>query len=338
MHPRRPRHHRLGRDQRGVRGPVPGDHPHRRGVPRRPRSPRAVRAGRAGFAPLADASAGPGPPSCSRSCGAWRAATAASSATSPTPTWCSTSCPASATPSWRPSARPAPTTSCGPRSARWSLDLPADAPFEQVEARLRQLHAAYRQDYRAYYERYATADSPPMRGADPAIVLVPGVGMFSFGAGQADGPGRRRVLRQRHQRDARRRGGVDLRSRSPEAEKFRIEYWELEEQKLRRMPPPKPLATRVAFVTGAGSGIGGATALRLAAEGACVVVADRDVESAQAVAKEIGGTRSGRSPWPTRRRRRRGRRRRRRQPPSAGSTWSSTTPGCRSPAAARHDG
>jgi NAD(P)-dependent dehydrogenase (short-subunit alcohol dehydrogenase family) len=72
-------------------------------------------------------------------------------------------------------------------------------------------------------------------------------------------------------------------------EKFRIEYWELEEQKLRRMPAPKPLATRIAFVTGAGSGIGAATARRLAAEGACVVLADRDVESATTVAKEIGG-------------------------------------------------
>lgn len=61
------------------------------------------------------------------------------------------------------------------------LDLPPDAPLEQVRDRLRELHAAYREDYRAYYERYATENSPAMRGADPAIVLVPGVGMFSFG-------------------------------------------------------------------------------------------------------------------------------------------------------------
>jgi NAD(P)-dependent dehydrogenase (short-subunit alcohol dehydrogenase family) len=76
----------------------------------------------------------------------------------------------------------------------------------------------------------------------------------------------------------------------PESEKFRIEYWALEEAKLRRLPKPKPLATRVAFVTGAGSGIGRATAHRLAAEGACVVVADRDSESAATVAGEIGST------------------------------------------------
>ncbi|MGH3659625.1 MAG: bifunctional rhamnulose-1-phosphate aldolase/short-chain dehydrogenase, partial [Micromonosporaceae bacterium] len=61
------------------------------------------------------------------------------------------------------------------------VDLPAMAPLDEVVARLRELHAAYREDYAAYYHRHATADSPPMRGADPAIVLVPGVGMFSHG-------------------------------------------------------------------------------------------------------------------------------------------------------------
>jgi len=73
-----------------------------------------------------------------------------------------------------------------------------------------------------------------------------------------------------------------------ESKKFRIEYWELEEAKLRRGPKPRPLAARVALVTGAGSGIGRATAKRLAAEGACVVLADRDAASVKEVAADIG--------------------------------------------------
>jgi len=169
------------------------------------------------------------------------------------------------------------------------LDLPADATIEASIARLKELHEAYRADYTAYYDKHAVADSPAIRGADPLIVLVPGVGMFSYGATKQTA----RVAGEFYINAINvMRGAEALSTYAPisDAEKFRIEYWSLEEAKLQRLPKPKSHATRIALVTGAASGIGKAIATRLAADGACVIIADLELAKAQAAAAEIGGT------------------------------------------------
>ena len=172
-----------------------------------------------------------------------------------------------------------------------ALDLPATASVEESIARLQELAVSYREDYQAYYDRNSSAlggEWPAIRGKDPLIVLVPGVGMFSFGKDKQTA----RVAGEFYVNAINvMRGAEGLSTYAPidESEKFRIEYWALEEAKLQRMPKPKPLATRVALVTGAASGIGRATAEKLAAEGACVVIADLDLAKAQAAAEEIAG-------------------------------------------------
>ncbi|TFD86657.1 bifunctional aldolase/short-chain dehydrogenase [Cryobacterium serini] len=167
------------------------------------------------------------------------------------------------------------------------LDLSAAASVAESIERLKELHEAYRVDYSAYYEQHATPDSPAMRGADPAIVLVPGLGMFSYGATKQTA----RVAGEFYLNAINvMRGAESLSTYSPisDAEKFRIEYWALEEAKLQRMPKPRSHQGRIALVTGAASGIGKAIATRLAADGACVVIADLDLAKAQAAAAELG--------------------------------------------------
>lgn len=167
------------------------------------------------------------------------------------------------------------------------LDLPPQTKLEDALGRLAELHERYRAEYADYYERHATDDSPPMRGADPAIILVPGVGMFSFGR---DKPTARLASEFYVNAINVMRGAEAVSRYAPisEAEKFRVEYWALEEAKLARLPGPSRHTGRIALVTGGAGGIGRAITARLAADGACVVVADVDGEAARSLAEEFG--------------------------------------------------
>ncbi len=161
-------------------------------------------------------------------------------------------------------------------------------------------------------------------------MLIPGVGMFSYGKDKQTA----RVAGEFYLNAINvMRGAEAISTYAPidESEKFRIEYWALEEAKLARMPKPKPLATRIALVTGAASGIGKAIATRLAAEGACVVIADLDAEKARAAAEEIGNAdvAIGIAADVTDESRRAGRDRRDACWRSAASTSWSTMPACR---------
>ena len=163
------------------------------------------------------------------------------SATSPTPTSSWTSCPASGSPHWRHWARRARTTSCAPRSGRWSSTC---RPAPRSRRRSPACGSCTRPTARTTpptTRGTRRADSPAMRGADPAIVLVPGVGMFSFGTNKQTA----RVAGEFYVNAINvMRGAEALSTYAPidEGEKFRIEYWSLEEAKLARLPKPKPLA------------------------------------------------------------------------------------------------
>jgi rhamnulose-1-phosphate aldolase/alcohol dehydrogenase len=168
---------------------------------------------------------------------------------------------------------------------------PAAGNLDEVLAGLPALIESYRDDYRAYYGRCRRPDSPALRDPNPVVFLVPGVGMITFAADKATAriSGEFYVNAINVMRGA---SAVGRYRGLPEQEAFDIEYWLLEEAKLQRMPRPKALAGRIALVTGGAGGIGSATAARLMAEGACVMLADIDAEgltaTREALARQFG--------------------------------------------------
>ncbi|MEX0584645.1 MAG: bifunctional rhamnulose-1-phosphate aldolase/short-chain dehydrogenase, partial [Natronospirillum sp.] len=154
---------------------------------------------------------------------------------------------------------------------------PSNDDLDKVIAGLDDQLAAYNADYAAYYQRCKRDNSPAMRDSNPVIYLVPGVGMLSFAKDKATAriAGEFYINAINVMRGA---SGVSEYMGLPEQEAFDIEYWLLEEAKLQRMPKPKAMAGRIALVTGGAGGIGQATAARLMADGACVMLMDIDVE------------------------------------------------------------
>ncbi|AOR79766.1 bifunctional rhamnulose-1-phosphate aldolase/short-chain dehydrogenase [Novosphingobium resinovorum] len=167
-------------------------------------------------------------------------------------------------------------TSCPDHFLRTKIaPLTLDPARLHDDAYLAQKIADYRDLYAAYYERCKRPNSPAMRDANPVVVLVPGIGRITFATDKTTA----RLAGEFYGNAINVMRGAEAIGdyiALDEQEAFDIEYWLLEEAKLQRMPAPKPLVGRVALVTGGAGGIGAASAARLMAEGACVVLADRD--------------------------------------------------------------
>jgi rhamnose utilization protein RhaD (predicted bifunctional aldolase and dehydrogenase)/NAD(P)-dependent dehydrogenase (short-subunit alcohol dehydrogenase family) len=197
-------------------------------------------------------------------------------------------------------------TKIRPMFVPWAANEDIEALKKQIDCAL----AEYRDQYRAYYRTFAKPDSPKCRDASPAVVLIPGMGMFSFGKDKTEA----RITGEFYTNAIHVMEGASLLGNGavtgtvpqcppgmdpasfkvfdnyvalPAAEAFRIEYWALEEAKIRRRPPEKELSRRVALVVGGASGIGREVARLAAARGAHVFVADRNEEGAASVAKDL---------------------------------------------------
>jgi rhamnose utilization protein RhaD (predicted bifunctional aldolase and dehydrogenase)/NAD(P)-dependent dehydrogenase (short-subunit alcohol dehydrogenase family) len=190
------------------------------------------------------------------------------------------------------------------------IPWPANADLAALKQQIDISLAEYRQQYRDYYHSFATPDSPALRDASPTVVLIRGLGMFSFGKSKTEA----RIVGEFYTNAIHVMEGASLLAEGevtgtlpqcgpandpasfkvftnyvalPAIEAFRIEYWAMEEAKIRRQPPEKELSRRIALVVGGGSGIGREVALLAAARGAHVVVADRDEVTAARVATEL---------------------------------------------------
>jgi rhamnose utilization protein RhaD (predicted bifunctional aldolase and dehydrogenase)/NAD(P)-dependent dehydrogenase (short-subunit alcohol dehydrogenase family) len=200
-------------------------------------------------------------------------------------------------------------TKIRPMFIRWNPDGGIAGAAAELKELIETALETYRAEYAEYYRKHAVKDSPAVRDASPTVVLVPGVGMFSFGKNKTES----RITGEFYinaigvmQGAGALGAGVDCTEipqagpaasadqftvhanyvALPPSEAFRIEYWKLEEAKIRRQPPEKELSRRVALIVGGGSGIGREVALLAAERGAHVMVADRDVKGAEAVAAE----------------------------------------------------
>ena len=163
---------------------------------------------------------------------------------------------------------------------------PNSDDVEALRTALTDALAAYRIDYAAYYNRCRRPDSPPMRDPNPTVILIPGLGMIAWGKNKSES----RVTAEFYNcaiQVMRGAEAIDRYEAMDEQEAFDIEYWSLEEAKLKRLPPEKELDRRVIAVVGAGNGIGKAAVHRLAKEGAHLVCADFDEAAANATAGEI---------------------------------------------------
>jgi rhamnulose-1-phosphate aldolase/alcohol dehydrogenase len=174
-------------------------------------------------------------------------------------------------------------TSCPDHFLRTKIrPLTLDPARIDDDAYLESAIASFRDDYAAYYGRCAGPDDPQMRDANPVVILVPGIGRITFAAdkktARLSGEFYGNAINVMRGAEA-----IGDYMGLEEKEAFDIEYWALEEAKLRRLPKPEALAGRIALITGAGGGIGAACARRLLADGACVMLTDRDVEALDAV-------------------------------------------------------